>query len=452
MLDQTITFLLAGGEGSRLYPLTRDRSKPAVPFGGSWRLVDFTLSNCLHSGLTRIFVLTQYKSESLTRHIAQTWQFFRPALGETINILPPQLRETRDFYRGTADALYQNIYTILREGARDVLIVSGDHIYAMDYRPFLGFHHESDADLTIAAFPVPRDEAHRFGILRAREDRRVVSFHEKPKDVSHALPADHGMVNASMGVYVFKAQALLRELQDGPGLGRRFDFGKDIIPGMIHRERVFMYPFKKGAFGHRAYWRDVGTLDSYFQAHMDLLGPSPEFNVHNPHWPIMHCCEQSGPAVFGGGAGGAVRNAIVGGGSRIEGEVSDCVIFPGVTVEAGARVSRAIVLSGAYVESNAVVRAAILDKNARVRRGAVVGMGAGVSAGHGSRMVFTPAGIAVVPKGEVIGVERRVKSGQAGAVLLDHEVGVELAARGATGIVPQYDARPVMTESAENRL
>ena len=177
-MRQTIAFLLAGGEGTRLYPLTKDRSKPAVPFGGAWRLVDFTLSNCLHSGLSRIFVLTQYKSESLTRHLYNTWQFFRPTLGESINILPPQLRETRNFYRGTADAVYQNMYTILREGARDVLILSGDHIYAMDYRPFVAAHHESDADLTIATFPVPRQEAQRFGVLRAGDDRRVVDFQE----------------------------------------------------------------------------------------------------------------------------------------------------------------------------------------------------------------------------------------------------------------------------------
>ncbi len=158
-MGQTIVFLLAGGEGARLYPLTKDRSKPAVPFGGMWRLADFTLSNCLHSGLNRIYVLTQYKSESLTRHLYQTWQFFRPALGESLNVLPPQLRETRDFYRGTADAVYQNMFTIQREGARDVVIVSGDHVYAMDYRPFIAYHHENDADLTIATFPVPRAEA-----------------------------------------------------------------------------------------------------------------------------------------------------------------------------------------------------------------------------------------------------------------------------------------------------
>jgi len=406
-MGQTIVFLLAGGEGARLYPLTKDRSKPAVPFGGMWRLADFTLSNCLHSGLNRIYVLTQYKSESLTRHLYQTWQFFRPALGESLNVLQPQLRETRDFYRGTADAVYQNMFTIQREGARDVVIVSGDHVYAMDYRPFIAYHHENDADLTIATFPVPRAEAHRFGILRAREDGRVSSFVEKPKDLSHALPDEDGRVNASMGVYVFKTGTLLRELQEGPGMGRKFDFGGDIIPGMINRERVFLYPFRKGALGHKAYWRDVGTLDSYFEANMDLLGPSPEFNAHNREWPIIHSPDQTGPSVFGGGSAGSVRNSIVAGGCRIDGEVSDCVIFSNVTVEAGARVSQAILLPGAYVEANTIIRNAILDKDVRVRRGTIIGAGsAPAAAKHGKKVVYTPAGIAVVAKGDVVGVER----------------------------------------------
>ncbi len=449
-MGQTIVFLLAGGEGARLYPLTKDRSKPAVPFGGMWRLADFTLSNCLHSGLNRIYVLTQYKSESLTRHLYQTWQFFRPVLGESINVLPPQLRETRDFYRGTADAVYQNMYTIQREGARDVVIVSGDHVYAMDYRPFIAYHHENDADLTIATFPVPRAEAHRFGILRAREDGRVTSFVEKPKDLSHALPNEDGKINASMGVYVFKAQVLLRELLEGPAMGRKFDFGGDIIPGMINRERVFLYAFKKGALGHKAYWRDVGTLDSYFEANMDLLGPTPEFNIHNRQWPIIHAPEQTGPSILGGGSAGAVRNAIVAGGCRIDGEVSDSVIFPNVTIEAGARVSQAILLAGAYVEANTIVRNAILDKDVRIRRGTIIGAGSTMaSARHGKKVVYTPAGVAVVAKGEVVGterIERATVRALGDEVLMDHEVGGPLPVRPETGmpeLMPGQSREPV---------
>jgi len=406
-MKQTIAFLLAGGEGSRLYPLTRDRSKPAVPFGGAWRLVDFTLSNCLHSGLSRIYILTQYKSESLTRHLYNTWQLFRPVLGECINVLPPQLRQTRDFYRGTADAVYQNVYTILREAPRDVLIVSGDHIYAMDYRPFLAFHHERNADLTIATFPVARSEASRFGVLRGEADGRVVAFQEKPKELSKLFCGADGRVNASMGVYVFRTGALLAELEEGPGLGRKFDFGRDIIPGMIRKWRVYLYPFDRGAGGHRAYWRDVGTLDSYFQANMDLLGPRPAFDVHNCAWPILHAHSQAGPALVGAGLGASVHNSIVAPGCRVEGEVRDSVLFSHVTVEEGACVERCVLMSGVHVEAKAVVRNAILDKGVRVRRGTVIGVGTTFVAPSDGELTYTPRGVVVVPKNEVVGPKRK---------------------------------------------
>ena len=433
-LNQTIALLLAGGEGSRLYPLTRDRSKPAVPFGGAWRLVDFTLSNCLHSGLSRIFVLTQYKSESLTRHIYNAWHFFRPTLGEVLNILPPQLRQTRDFYRGTADAVYQNIYTILREAPRDVLIVSGDHIYSMDYRPFLAFHRERGADLTIATFPVPRTEAYRFGVLRGEEDGRVVAFQEKPKELSRHFCGEDGTVNASMGVYAFKTSTLLRELEEGPGLGRRFDFGRDIIPSMINRDRVFLYPFRMGAGGQRGYWRDVGTLDSYFQASMDLLGPKPRFRVHNPEWPTIHAPEQIGPALFGPAVSTAVRNSIVAGGCQIEGEVSDSVLFSNVTVEAGARVERAILMDGVHIEANSVVRNALLDKGVRVRRGTLIGVGSTLLAGQsGKKVVYTPAGVAVVARGEIVGPERAPAVHRVERILLGHEGRGETAEKTSPG-------------------
>jgi glucose-1-phosphate adenylyltransferase len=422
-MGQTIAFLLAGGEGARLYPLTRDRSKPAVPFGGAWRLIDFTLSNCLHSGLHRIFVLTQYKSESLTRHIYNAWHFFRPTLGETINILPPQLRQTRDFYRGTADAVYQNMYTILREAPRDVVVVSGDHIYAMDYQPFVAYHHERDADLTIATFPVPRAEAHRFGVLTGERDGRVNAFQEKPKELSRIFASEEGTVNASMGVYVFKTAALVRELEEGPALGRRFDFGKDIIPGMVGRDRVFLYPFRKGAAGHRPYWRDVGTLDSYFQASLDLLGPQPLFDPRNPEWPIIHAPDQVGPACFGCSLSTGVRNAIIGGGCRIDGEVTDSVIFNNVTVETGAHIDHAVLMSGVHIEANVVIRNALLDKGVRVSRGTVIGGRPGpLAAQCGRKVVYTPAGIAVVPKGEVVCPERRVPLPVLDRVRLDSEI------------------------------
>jgi glucose-1-phosphate adenylyltransferase len=399
----TIVFILAGGEGSRLRPLTDCRSKPAVPFGGSWRLIDFPLSNCLNSNLKQVYLLTQYKSESLTRHVYDTWGFLRPQLGESINILPPQLRQTQEFYRGTTDALYQNKYTIQRECPRDVMILSGDHIYAMDYRPFLARHHESDADLTIATYPVSRDEASRFGILCGDHQGRITCFKEKPVDVPAGFADAEGNYNASMGVYIFKSSVLLRELEEGPAMGRRFDFGRDIIPGMIDRDRVFLYPFTKSPGGKRSYWRDVGTLDSYYEATLNLLGPSPAFDLFNQAWPMFHEATRNGPASVGTGGPGFIRNSIISPGCRINGNVSNSVISPNVRVAAGAKVSNSILLEGTVVESDAVVHGSIVDKHVWIQRGCTIGLEprspSGLSA---SKIQYTPAGISVISKGEVI--------------------------------------------------
>lgn len=406
-MQQILVFLLAGGVGKRLRPLTEDRSKPAVPFGGVWRLIDFTLSNCINSGLSRIFLLTQYKSESLTRHIFNNWNFMRPHMGESINILPPQIRQTKDFYRGTSDAVYQNIYTLLREAPRDVLLVSGDHIYAMDYRPLIEAHHRQDADLTIATYPVTKTETKRFGVLRGDGDNRIQSFLEKPSEVPSIFAGEDGMYNGSMGVYVFKTSVLRRVLEEGPGVGRAFDFGGDIIPSMIDRDRVFLYPFKTDAWGHKAYWRDVGTLDSYFQAHMDLLGDKPAMLPHERNnWPLFHELTHNGPATVAGSGEGTIRKSIVGSGCRIEGDVNHSVLFPDVTIEKGARISHAVLMPGAHVEANAVVRDAILDKNARICSGCMLGMGPRMrTEGADQRLEYTKAGIVVVPKNEVVGFE-----------------------------------------------
>ncbi len=405
-MKSTIVFLLAGGEGTRLRPLTDYRSKPAVPFGGLWRLIDFTLSNCLNSSLKHIYLLTQYKSESLTRHLYNTWGFLRPQLGESINILPPQLRQTHEFYRGTADAVYQNKYTIQRESPRDVIILSGDHIYAMDYRPFLAYHHETDADLTIATFPVSKQDASRFGILRGDGSGRITCFKEKPVDAPAGFADENGCYNASMGVYIFKSQVLLRELENGPALGRRFDFGRDIIPNMIDRDRVFLFPYRRTPGGKRSYWRDVGTLDSYFEATMSLLGPSPVFDLFNTAWPLYQNGAMNGPASIGTGGPGSIKNSIVAPGCRINGDVSNSVFFPNVTVEPGAKVSNAILMDCSHIEAGAVVRGAIIDKNVWIRRNCCIGLGASASAASGpGNVTFTPAGISVVPKGEVVGME-----------------------------------------------
>jgi glucose-1-phosphate adenylyltransferase len=428
-MRQTIVFLLAGGEGTRLYPLTRRRAKPAVPFGGMWRLIDFTLSNCLHSGLTRIGILAQYESESLTRHVVRVWRSFGAPLGESIDVLVPVRKgagerahgqldasqdgcaparehaRTRRAYRGTADAVFQNMDVALREGARDIVVLCGDHVYAMDYRPFLAFHRERDAELTIAAFPVPAGEASRFGILEAREDGRIVKFVEKPRDPAVLAPAAGGTVMASMGVYIFKTRTLLKEEQERGLDAPAVDFGSDVIPRLIDRARVYCFPFACGPQGHTSYWRDVGTLDSYFRSHMELLGPAPAFDLHNRAWPILHASTQTGPSVFGEALAGGARNSIVGGGCRIDGVVADSVVAPQVRVEAGARVSRSILFSGVHVEAGARVCNAILDKNVRVARGALLG-GDGVRRPYtcdGNEVTYTPGGIVVVAAGAFVG-------------------------------------------------
>lgn len=427
MRDVT-TLLLAGGEGSRLYPLTRDRSKPAVLFGGHYRLIDFTLSNCVHSGVARIGVLTQYKSDSLTRHLATAWGFFRPQLGEYLNILPPQLRNNREFYRGTADAVYQNLNTIRREAPRDVLVLSGDHVYAMDYRPFLEWHREVNADLTIATVPVPRSEASRLGILRVGQGGRVVDFKEKPRDPS-VLPCDpEGRVDASMGVYLFRAGVLARELEEGPGKDERFDFGRDIIPGMIARARVFTHRFSRGAADHTNYWRDVGTIDSYYEAQMDLLSAESFFRLASPSWPILTGVRPRAPARIGSASGGCVENSLICEGCEVSGTARHSIIGPDVVIERGAVVEDSVLLTGVHIERDAIVRRAVLDKSVRLRQGGVVGLPQGNrGAQTQGQIVYTHGGIAVAAKGEVIGPERRTFVSLAldpGRILVDREIAV----------------------------
>ena len=282
MLDKTLAIVLAGGAGSRLHPLTTDRAKPAVPFGGKYRIIDFTLTNCLHSGLRRILVLTQYKSHSLQKHLRDGWSIFNPELGEYITTVPPQMRTGESWYGGTADALYQNLYLVERSGAKWVIILAGDHIYRMDYAPMVKFHSESGADLTVACMEVGINEARGFGIMGLDSGSRVVNFVEKPQNPP-ALPDNPDLALASMGIYVFSADKLIAMLKsDHEQAQSSHDFGKDIIPRMIDSHRVYGYRFggELGRVSPDRYWRDVGTIDSYYAANMDLLKPVPPLNLY----------------------------------------------------------------------------------------------------------------------------------------------------------------------------
>lgn len=290
MLDRTLTFVLAGGVGTRLHPLTADRAKPAVPFGGQYRIIDFALTNCLHSGLRRVLVLPQYKSHSLMKHLRDGWSIFNPSLGEYVTPVPPQMRTDESWYSGTANAIYQNLYLLERSGADNVVILSGDHIYRMDYAAMLRFHAESLATVTVACMEVPVGEASSFGVMGVDVDGRVTTFEEKP-DVPKTLPEDPERALVSMGIYVFSRELLVRSLrEDHINPNSAHDFGKDILPTLIRSEAVYAYPFG-GASGRVSvdrYWRDVGTIDSYYHANMDLLEPIPPIDLYQKSWQIRN--------------------------------------------------------------------------------------------------------------------------------------------------------------------
>ncbi|MBN1420919.1 MAG: NTP transferase domain-containing protein [Planctomycetes bacterium] len=393
-MDRVRCFVLAGGKGTRLYPLTRYRAKPALPFAGVFRLIDFTLSNCRHSGLRLVDILVQHQSSSIAEHVQGAWTGRGRSLRADL-IAPDPFGFP---YRGTADAVWQNLDRVRRSGAAHALILSGDHVYAMDYRPFVEFHRARRADLTIAATPIPLADAGRFGVFEADSSGRIRRFWEKPIDLS-GLPADaEGRILASMGVYVFSTAALEAVLEAGPGAGDRFDFGQDIIPEMLAGTRVYAYSFARGAGNRSAYWRDVGTLDAYYASHMELLRGDPGF-LSARDWPFL--CGARSPA-----SRNELRLAhgnLLCGRSHIEGNVTGSIIADGVVVERGARVESSILLRGAHVRIGADVRRTIVDEGALVDAG--VGIGVGIPRwwveGAG-RVCYTPEGVAVVFAGESV--------------------------------------------------
>ena len=297
LVDDALVIVLAGGAGERLYPLTKERAKPAVYFGGPYRIIDFSLSNCINSGLHRIFIATQYKSLSLNRHIRMGWSIVSEELGEFIEILPPQKRVGEQWYQGTADAVYQNLYSITRENPRHLVVLSGDHVYKMDYARMLRTHQERRAAATLATIEVPVSEASRFGIIAVDDNERVTGFEEKPQCAT-PIPGSPDFALASMGVYVFETDALVRALEADATQPTNHDFGKDIIPALIHDVPVYAYRFYDENKKAAKYWRDIGTLDAYFEANMDLCHVNPEFNLYDPEWPLRTYQPQAPPAKF----------------------------------------------------------------------------------------------------------------------------------------------------------
>ena len=373
MQDDTLVMVLAGGVGERLYPLTKERAKPAVYFGGPYRIIDFTLSNCINSGLRRIFIALQYKSLSLSRHIRTGWSVVADELGEFVEILSPQKRVGEHWYLGTADAVYQNLYSILREDPRHLMVLSGDHVYKMDYAKMLRFHRERGAGATMAVIEVPSAEASRFGVLEVDEQDRLTGFLEKPK---HLPPGQ--LVLASMGIYIFDMRKLVPALEADAARSTTHDFGKDIIPALIHDAAVYSYRFYDENKKAAKYWRDIGTLDAYFDANMDLCHVNPEFNLYDPEWPLRTYQPQAPPAKFVfaevGVRCGQALDSVISPGCIVSGtSIFGSVLCPNVRVHSFCRIEQCILMPGVRVGRHARIRRAIIDRDVLIPRGALIG-------------------------------------------------------------------------------
>ena len=378
-LDQTFSIVLAGGHGARLRPLTDERAKPAVPFGGKYRIIDFTLSNCLQSGLRRILVLTQYKSHSLQEHLRDGWSIFNPELNEYITPVPPQMRSGENWYAGTADAIYQNLNLLEESGAQYVIILSGDHIYRMDYAAMIKFHAKRKAAATVACMEVGLDDARGFGVMTIDKKQQILAFEEKPA-APQSTPDNPQCALASMGIYVFNLQVLLEELtRDFADQNSSHDFGNDILPHLINEQPVFAFPFgnHEGRVSLDMYWKDVGTLDAYYEANIALLDPVPPLNLYQRDWPIRSYSAQSPPARTVPGAdghGGIIFNSSVAGGTVINGgTVNHSILSAWVRLEQGALVEESILFDNVTVGAGAKLKHCIVDKHVCIPAGETIG-------------------------------------------------------------------------------
>jgi glucose-1-phosphate adenylyltransferase len=403
MMRKVLTFIMAGGKGERLWPLTRDRVKPAVPFGGIYRIIDFTLSNCINSGLRRIFVLTQYKSASLQRHIRLGWNILPSELGQFIELLPAQQRVGESWYLGTADAIYQNLYTIDEEKPDEVLILSGDHIYKMNYYQMIEYHRKLEADLTIGIVELEKERAVSLGMVEIDNNFRITNFREKPTlDEINSLNKEK--VYVSMGIYVFNREILKSQLiEDSQDQNSTHDFGKDILPRMLKKTfRIYGYNFIDENKKQAQYWRDIGTIDAYYEANMDLVQVEPLFNLYDNEWPVRTYQEQFPPAktVFSGdeiaGRIGLVLDSLIANGCIVSGgKVCRSILSYNVRINSFAEVYDSILMEGVNVGRYAKIRRAIIDKDVDIPKGEVIGY----DLEHDKKRFFvTESGIVVVAK------------------------------------------------------
>ena len=376
LTKNTLALVLAGGRGSRLHELTSWRAKPAVFFGGKFRIIDFPLSNCVNSGIRRIGVLTQYKAHSLIRHLSRGWSNFRSELDEFIEVLPASQRTGDEWYIGTADAIYQNLDIIHRMAPEYVLVLSGDHVYRMDYGPLIAQHQSAGADMTVCCIEVPVEDASAFGVLTVDEDNWITAFEEKPAN-PQSVPGKPGTALASMGNYVFNTKFLFEALfQDADDTSSSRDFGKDIIPKLIGSKRIQAAPFRN-RMGEPAYWRDVGTLDAFWRANLELAEIEPKLDLYDRSWPLLTHQEQLPPAKFvldsDEGRGTAIDSMVSGGCVISGGLVRNSVLFSNVRVDKGATVDHAVVLPDVHIGAGARIRNAVIDRGCHLPDGFEVG-------------------------------------------------------------------------------
>jgi glucose-1-phosphate adenylyltransferase len=404
-----LTMILAGGMGERLYPLTRDRAKPAVPFGGRYRIIDFVINNFINSGFFKIKVMTQFKSNSLIEHITRTWRLV-PEIGQYVDIVPAQMRKGPFWFRGTADAVFQNLELIFDEQPEFVCVFGGDHIYKMDVNQMLQEHLTNDADLTIATIPVPVEEAHHFGIVEVDADWRVTGFVEKPKEGARTIPGRPDMVLASMGNYIFKANVMIDVLQRNALRDAAHDFGKEIIPAMYPKMKVFAYDFGQNyvpgeAEINRGYWKDVGTIDSYFAASLDLVAVTPLFNLYNAQWPMVSAPLNLPPAkfVFADSKSqriGIATDSLVSAGVIISGgTINRSVLHPRVRIHSYTDVDESILMDGVEIGRHSKIKRTIIDKGVKIPANTTIGYDLEADR---ARFTVTDSGIVVVPKGAVL--------------------------------------------------
>ncbi len=407
-VKNVLAIILAGGKGSRLEPLTRDRAKPAVPFGGSYRIIDFALSNCLNSGLRKLLVLTQYKALSLDRHINNGWRnFFCNELGEFIDLVPPQQRIDEHWYQGTADAVYQNIYELEKQRPAEVLILAGDHIYKMNYRRMVEYHRANNADLTVAALETDVNAATQFGVMSVDAGNRIVGFDEKPNDPA-TIPGRENACLVSMGIYVFSARFLFEHrLRDANETSSSHDFGKDIIPSIIGSSRIFAFPFQDENRKQTAYWRDVGTIDAFYKANMDLVSVDPQLNMYGKDWPIRMTQEGLPPPKFVFGrqeddqrVGTALDSIICPGSIVSGGKVEGCILGPQVRINSYASVIDSILFEGVQVGRHAKIRNAIIDKHVVIPPNVEIGYDVETDRARG--FMVSPEGVVVLGKSAVV--------------------------------------------------